>query len=78
MHKDIIIMAIASALLFISALALAATGNKPNQMVIPFRNVSSSTKPSGCTVGELKRNTSYVFLCSTSSKWRRIAIGEGF
>lgn len=62
---------------FVASFAFAATGDKPNQMVIPYRNVSSSTKPS-CTQGEMKRNSSYIFICSTSAKWRRISIGEGF
>lgn len=58
--------------------AFAAKGDKPNQMVLSFRNVSSSTKPANCVVGEMKRNDAYVFMCASSSKWRRIAIGEGF
>lgn len=65
-------------LLTIATVSYSATGTKPNQMVINFRNVSSSIKPSGCTVGELKRNDRYVFLCASSSKWRRISIGNGF
>lgn len=58
--------------------AFAATGDKPNQTVLPFRNVSSSTKPSGCVVGEMKRNDAYIFMCASSHKWRRISIGAGF
>lgn len=64
--------------LAIAASAFCATGDKPNQMVTPFRNVSSSTKPAGCVPGEMKRNDAYVFMCASSSHWRRIAIGGGF
>lgn len=62
----------------LSGIAFGATGDKPNQMIIPFRNVSSSTKPAGCIVGEMKRNDAYVFMCASSSQWRRLAIGDGF
>ena len=62
----------------LSGIAFGATGDKPNQMVVPFRNVSSSTKPAGCAVGEMKRNDAYVFMCASSSRWRRLAIGDGF
>lgn len=71
------LIAAVMAVLMVS-IGYAATGNKPNQMVIPFRNVSSSSKPAGCTVGELKRNDTYVFMCASSAQWRRIAIGDGF
>lgn len=64
--------------ILMAGIGYAATGNMPNQMVIPFRNVSSSTKPANCTVGEMKRNDAYVFMCASSAKWRRIGIGEGF
>lgn len=61
-----------------ASIGYAATGDMPNQMVLPFRNVSSSSKPAGCVVGEMKRNDAYVFMCASSAQWRRIAIGEGF
>lgn len=64
--------------LFAVVSAMGATGNKPNQQVLSFRNISSSVKPAGCTVGEMKRNDAYIFMCASSSKWRRIAIGNGF
>lgn len=76
--KKTLLFFVALFILGVIVSAFAATGDKPNQIVVPFRNVSSSTKPSGCVVGELKRNTDFIFLCSTSSKWRRVSIGAGF
>lgn len=58
--------------------AYATTGDRPNQVVIPYRNVSSSAKPSGCVIGEMRQNSAYLFICNTSSKWRRINKGNGF
>lgn len=63
---------------FSGVYAFSATGDKPNQMNLPFRNVSSSSKPSGCVIGELRRNDHYIFVCASSSKWRRISLGSGF
>lgn len=65
-------------LLFAATSVFAASGDKPNQMNLSFRNVSSSTKPAGCVIGELKRNDAYIFLCASSHKWRRIDIGGEF
>ena len=68
----IVIMATNSVVLY------AASGDKTFASVIPYRNVSSSTKPASCIKGDLKRNDTYIFLCASSSHWRRIAIGNGF
>lgn len=65
-------------LILLPTTMFAAPGDKPNQSVIVFRNVSTSDKPSGCTVGELKRNYSFLFVCYSTSKWRRITLGTTF
>lgn len=72
-----ILLAIVVMLVAVGA-AFAATGNKPNQVVMPFRNVSSSTKPANCVRGEVRHNGQYVFNCVSTGKWHRASSGVSF
>ena len=52
------------------SIAYSATGDKPNQMVMQFRNVSSTIKPT-CVAGEMKYNATYHFVCAKTNVWKR-------
>lgn len=61
-----------------TGVVFAATGDKPNQIKPPFRNISTSTKPASCVAGEVKFNKAYLFVCYSSGGWRRVSLGSAF